>query len=56
MKDFHINTEIFFGENALDRLSALRFDSALIISDPFVVTSGMIISSMEIPPCWNVSR
>ena len=42
MKDFHINTEIFFGENALDRLSALRFDSALIISDPFVVTSGMI--------------
>ena len=42
MKDFHINTEIFFGENALDRLSALRFDSALIISDPFVVSSGMI--------------
>ena len=42
MKDFHINTEIFFGKNALDRLSALRFDSALIISDPFVVTSGMI--------------
>ena len=42
MKDFHINTEIFFGENALDRLSALRFDSALIISDPFVVQSGMI--------------
>ncbi len=42
MKDFHINTEIFFGENALDRLSALRFDSVLIISDPFVVQSGMI--------------
>lgn len=42
MKDFHINTEIFFGENALDRLSALRFDAALIIADPFVVQSGMI--------------
>ena len=42
MKDFHINTEIFFGENALDRLAALRFDSVLIIADPFVVSSGMI--------------
>ena len=42
MKDFHINTEIFFGENALDRLAALPFDSVLIISDPFVVQSGMI--------------
>ena len=42
MKNFHINTEIFFGENALDRLSQLPFDSALIIADPFVVQSGMI--------------
>ena len=42
MKDFHINTEIFFGENALDRLSQLPYDSALIIADPFVVQSGMI--------------
>ena len=42
MKEVHINTEIFFGENALDRLSALPFDRVLIISDPFVVTSGMI--------------
>jgi hypothetical protein len=42
MKNFHMNTEIFFGENALDRLSALHFDSVLIISDPFVVSSGMI--------------
>ncbi len=41
MKEFHINTEIFFGENALDRLSALPYASALIIADPFVVTSGM---------------
>ena len=42
MKNFHINTEIFFGENALDRLSRLPYDSALIIADPFVVSSGMI--------------
>ena len=42
MKEFHINTEIFFGENALDRLSMLPYKEALIISDPFVVSSGMI--------------
>ena len=42
MKEFHINTEIFFGENALDRLAMLPYDKVLIISDPFVVSSGMI--------------
>ncbi len=42
MKEFHINTEIFFGENALDRLGALNFDSVMLITDPFVVSSGMI--------------
>ena len=42
MKDFHINTEIFFGENALDRLSMLPYNEVLIISDPYVVQSGMI--------------
>lgn len=42
MKEFHINTEIFFGEGALDRLSQLNYDKVLIIADPFVVSSGMI--------------
>ncbi len=42
MKEFHINTEIFFGENALDRLTALDFDSVMLVTDPFVVSSGMI--------------
>ncbi|MBQ5725542.1 MAG: iron-containing alcohol dehydrogenase [Clostridia bacterium] len=42
MKQFHINTEIFFGESALDRLYELPFSSTLIITDPFVVSSGMI--------------
>ena len=42
MKEFHINTEIFFGENALDRLSMLPYSDVLIVSDPFVVSSGMI--------------
>ena len=41
MKQFHIETEIFFGENALDRLSQIPFKSAIIIADPFVVNSGM---------------
>lgn len=42
MKEFHINTQIFFGESALDRLAKLAYDRVLIISDPFVVSSGMI--------------
>ena len=42
MKQFYINTEIFFGESALDRLYELPFSSILIITDPFVVSSGMI--------------
>ncbi len=41
MKEFHINTQIFFGENALDRLAELTYSSVLIITDPFVMQSGM---------------
>lgn len=42
MKEFHINTEIFFGENALDRLSQLSYERVLLVSDPFVVKSGLV--------------
>ena len=42
MKEFHINTQIFFGEKALDRLGQLPFEKVMIITDPFVVSSGMI--------------
>ena len=42
MKNFKVNTEIFFGENALDRLSDIEYSNVLLISDPFVVTSGLI--------------
>ena len=42
MKEFHVNTEVFFGERALDRLSQLNCDRVFIVSDPFVVSSGMI--------------
>lgn len=42
MKNFHINTEIYFGEDALSRLSQLEYKSVIIICDPFVQSSGMI--------------
>ncbi|MBQ9161755.1 MAG: iron-containing alcohol dehydrogenase [Clostridia bacterium] len=42
MKNFHVNTEIFFGERALERLAQLEYDRVIVISDPFVVTSGLI--------------
>lgn len=42
MNSFDIKTKIYFGENALDRLSDLPYKKALIITDPFVVKSGML--------------
>jgi len=42
MKRFDIKTQIYFGENSLDRLSELTYKKALIISDPYVVKSGMV--------------
>lgn len=41
MKSFEIKTKIYFGENALDRLIDLPYKKVLIITDPFVVESGM---------------
>lgn len=42
MNSFDIKTKIFFGENALDRLSQLPYKKVMIITDPFVVQSGMV--------------
>ena len=42
MKSFDIKTKIYFGDNALDRLADLPYKKALIITDPFVVKSGML--------------
>ena len=42
MKHFDIKTHIYFGENSLDRLSEIPYKKALIISDPYVVKSGMV--------------
>lgn len=42
MKSFEVNTKIFFGENALDRLTELEFEKVMVITDPFAVSSGLI--------------
>lgn len=42
MKSFEIRTKIFFGDDALDRLTQLPYKKVFIITDPFVVKSGMI--------------
>lgn len=42
MKSFGIHTQIYFGEGALQRLEEIPYKKVLIITDPFVVTSGMI--------------
>lgn len=42
MNSFDIKTKIYFGDNALDRLIDLPQKKVLIITDPFVVKSGMI--------------
>ncbi len=42
MKSFDIRTKIYFGENSLDRLANIPYNRAFIITDPFVVKSGML--------------
>ncbi len=42
MNSFDIKTTIYFGDNALDRLSQIPYKRILIITDPFVVKSGML--------------
>lgn len=42
MKSFDIKTKIYFGEHSLDRLMDIPYKKVLIITDPFVVNSGMI--------------
>ena len=42
MDHFHIATNIYFGERALNRLSELDCKKAFVITDPFIVESDMI--------------
>ena len=42
MNSFDIRTKIYFGDNALDRLVEIPYQKIMVITDPFVVQSGMI--------------
>lgn len=42
MNHFDIKTQIYFGDKSLNRIAELPYKNALIISDPYVVKSGMI--------------
>ena len=42
MKSFDIRTKIYFGDEALDRLVDIPYHRVMIITDPYVVQSGMI--------------
>lgn len=42
MNSFDIKTKIYFGDNALDRLTDIPYQKVMVITDPFVVQSGMI--------------
>ena len=42
MKEFEIKTKIYFGDNALDRLKKIPYNKVLVVTDPFVVKTGMI--------------
>lgn len=41
MKEFSINTKVYFGEGSLDRLSEIKNKKVLIVCDKFMETSGM---------------
>ncbi|MBE7090782.1 MAG: iron-containing alcohol dehydrogenase [Clostridiales bacterium] len=42
MKKFGIKTTVYFGEDALARLTEIEAKNVLVIADPFIVKSGMI--------------
>ena len=43
MREFSIQTHVFFGENALGRLEEIRNKSVLIVCDKFIVESGVAV-------------
>ena len=42
MKEFNISTNVFFGENSLDRLKEVRGKRVIVICDAFMVSSGTV--------------
>lgn len=51
MDNFSIQTKIYFGDDVLDHLSELHCKKALIVTDPFIVTSGLL--DMIVHPLEN---
>lgn len=43
MKSFDIRTKIYFGANSLERLTDIPYKRVLIITDPFVQKSGLLL-------------
>lgn len=42
MKHFSINTDIYFGTDALDRLLSIPYRPVVVMTDPYLVSSGLI--------------
>lgn len=47
MKEFSINTSIYFGEGSLNKLNQIKNKRVLIVCDKFMETSGMILKVQE---------
>ena len=47
MREFSISTNVFFGENALDRLKQIEDKRVLIVCDDFMRSSGMVAKITE---------
>jgi acetaldehyde dehydrogenase/alcohol dehydrogenase len=47
MKRFDAQTKLFFGENALDYLLGLPQDRALVVTDPYMASSGAVNAVTE---------
>ncbi|KHO39137.1 alcohol dehydrogenase [Clostridium tetani] len=47
MKEFSINTDVYFGEGSLDRLNEIKNKRVLIVCDKFMETSGMVTKVQE---------
>lgn len=47
MKEFSINTKVYFGEGALDKLKEVKNKRVLIVCDKFMETSGMVAKVKE---------
>lgn len=47
MKEFSINTNVYFGEGSLNKLSEIRNKRVLIVCDKFIESSGMVLKVQE---------